>query len=391
MTLVNVSELPWQRSSPRRNQAIFKDLLRCHDELTEGLYVTPTPDAERSGMADYLALPSIEQVDEFTHHGKKVVVVRPICLTAFSGRAPLTQMLCRSIANRLQKQFLSPGKPGETVKYWLWMNNAELFSYWISRSLAPGAALRTFDASDDFAAFRHLNPAAFRERLRQLIQLSDQVLCVNTHVAEGINHPRKLVFPNCTNFEELAGQPADGLTLAPVYPKPEGATYIGFIGGLHEGRADVELLTTLFTRFPEFRFIFVGYSNSQQLLAELKRHQNFLFLPEVPYEQLGTVIKGFDVAIVPHLDNEMTKGNDLLKALDYLACGIPLVTTDCSNIRQYGSAVYVAKSAQEFGDYIERLVGGALVHDRRPGQEIARERSWQARVPALLHWLSEKG
>ena len=93
------------------------------------------------------------------------------------------------------------------------------------------------------------------------------------------------------------------------------------------------------------------------------------------------------MAIVPHLNNEYTRGNDLLKILDYFACGVPVVSTPSSNAGRYGHALYLAESALAFGNRIERLVSGLQRHNPAPGLAIARERSWENKVPGLVPWI----
>jgi hypothetical protein len=96
-----------------------------------------------------------------------------------------------------------------------------------------------------------------------------------------------------------------------------------------------------------------------------------------------------DVAIVPHLDNEYTRSNDTARVLDYMACGIPVVTTASWDAERYGRALYAPRSAWEFGNLLERLAGKGLVHDPAAGFEIARRQAWPARIPELVEWLFE--
>ena len=129
--------------------------------------------------------------------------------------------------------------------------------------------------------------------------------------------------------------------------------------------------------------------NSAEMLGRLREHRNVVVHPAVPYRELSSVIHAFDVAIVPHLINEYTRGNDLLKVLDYLACGVPCVSTDCSNVRKYGSALYVADSADDSWRRCARCstVGSTIP---TPGLTAARAASWERTVPELGQWLATR-
>jgi hypothetical protein len=95
------------------------------------------------------------------------------------------------------------------------------------------------------------------------------------------------------------------------------------------------------------------------------------------------------VAIVPHLDNANTRGNDLLKVLDYFACGVPVVTTRCSNVSKYGEACRIVATHEDFIDAVEQILRGESVPDPALGIAIARSRTWDRQVQDLLPWLAE--
>jgi glycosyltransferase involved in cell wall biosynthesis len=285
-------------------------------------------------------------------------------------------MWARQISKALQP--LLAGKP-----LCLWMNSAGKLQHGIAMRLMDHAATRVFDSSDDFTAWE---PPDYRRRLQEMVSRCDKLLCVNDHVAETFTHPEKRVFRNCTDFDNFQHRDPS-FRLDPWFPKPSGSVYVGFTGGINSTRADIELLTTVFRRFPHGRFLFVGYSDDPGFLDRLTALPNVSFVPERPYKELPEIIRSFDVAIIPHADNPTTRGNDLLKVLDYMACGVPVVSTRCSNIERYRGAIHIADTVQEFGDLLQALVSGTIRHDPGPGLRAAAARSWKEQVPELLPWL----
>jgi glycosyltransferase involved in cell wall biosynthesis len=178
--------------------------------------------------------------------------------------------------------------------------------------------------------------------------------------------------------------------MPPLFPKHPGATYIGFSGVISEDRIDIDLLHSLFTRFSSFQFLFIGTTNKPSLVARLKAYPNFHFIPEVPHSDMAGIIQSFDAAIVPLRENESTRGVDLLNILDYFACGVPVVSVINSNVESFGQAIYVARSMWEFGNLLERVISGDIVHNPEAGREIAREKSWSRSIPELLDWIFER-
>ena len=142
-----------------------------------------------------------------------------------------------------------------------------------------------------------------------------------------------------------------------------------------------------FRRLPHCTFLFVGYIDNPPLKELLSAYPNVEVLDPVPNEHLGEVIRGFDVAIVPHCDNAATRGNDLLNVLDYFACGIPVVSTPVSDVAAFGASIRVAYTPADFAARIEALLNGSDSYDSSLAVSIARERSWERQVPELGGWL----
>ena len=98
------------------------------------------------------------------------------------------------------------------------------------------------------------------------------------------------------------------------------------------------------------------------------------------------MIRSFDVGIIPHRKTAMTAGNDLLKLLDYNACGVPVVTTPVSGADSEYTAI-VASTKEEFARSVQLCVDGRHNLDLARGKEYARNRSWEIQVPKLIEWL----
>ena len=377
MLLVNLSFLPWVDYRLKRNRAIFTHLLRQTTLFDGGLFVCP-PEISRGVIGKYTSGPRLELVEHQSDRDLTLQVVQPFYSLQDWHIPSLRDAWARRIRTELDRKYLQ-GRP-----YCLWMNCPGLLSNALARELAPGAQLRVLDSSDDFKA---RPDDSMRSLVDELAALSDHVLCVNQVTADHIAHPHKAVFLNCTSWPSFQERRPE-FRISPHFPKPDGAVYIGFIGGIHETRADVALLRRLFREFPKFKFLFVGYTDRASFLNLLTAHENVVFVPEVSYPDLSEVIRSFDVAIVPHIDNAVTRGNDLLKVLDYLACGVPVVSTICSGVERYGDAVYLASNHDQFVNYIRRLSNKEIAHDPAAGDETARENSWERQIPRLAKEVS---
>ena len=376
MLLVDISAQQFVPGRKKRNEACFHHLLET-SAFTGGLFVNAMAATSRP-MPLHM---SVAPVIEGTIAGKPSTVLQP---HVFGVPGPgSAEALARIAAEDIRARL-----GGD--EYVLLLNFVDHFAHRLFDHLADAARLRVFDISDDFSTWRWREGHAFyRARMHELAARADKLLCINEHIAETFPHRDIRVFHNGTDFEHFQSAPAT-LALPPVLPKPAGTVYVGFIGGLIAERIDVEILRALFSRFPQHRFVFCGYVNDRALFELVRSHPGALLLPAVSYAALPALVRSFDVAIIPHVVSEFTAGNDLLKVHDYLASGVPVVTTACSNVGKFGEALTIAAGPTEFCDAVEAAIRGRDQHDPRPGLAIAQHWSWRPRVHALVPWLLDR-
>jgi len=375
MTLVTLPNFEWREGRIKRTFAIFTHLLRGA-AFERGIYINPSW-AARTTAANYLAPPTVEPAAAYMEGKATVTVLQPRALplcrvkvvAKFTG-----SLLARSIRGLMADD-----------RYLLWLNTISPVGCGLAAALAPGAEMVVLDNSDDLPALESPKARnAAEDRLQWMLRLADRTLCVNEYLFAKIQHPRKLLFRNCTTFDSLQKANPE-FRLPPWFPKPAGQTYVGFIGSLQEIRVDIELLEHLFSRFPQYTFLFAGWV-TEGMAKVLAKHPNAHAVPEVPNDALGAVIRAFDACIVPHRDNASTKGNDLLKLLDYNACGAPAVTTPVSGSGT-GYTALTASTKEEFAECVQACVEGRHNLNLAQGVEYARERSWEKQVPKLIDWL----
>ena len=378
MILVNLAEIAWS-GEKRRNAAMFEVLVKRRALFDGGVYIDP-PQVLPAGASISARIAAARQASHPTPLFEDAVLFRPCFAVPFAKRPPIRRASARILAGTVLRHLAD--RP-----FCLLLNNIEWPAFELFEALAPRAAYTVIDVSDDWTTFTDREPEQRDARLASAIDRADAMIAVNAAIAAKFRHRNPLVFGNGTDVANFQLRNPD-FVLGDALPKRDGRKIIGFVGGLNTGRVDEPLLDALFARFPEALFLFVGYSNDAALVGRLRARPNVRFFEAVSYAELPFVISAFDVGIVPHLDNAHTRGNDLLKVMDYLATGVPVVSTDCSNVRDTaGTAVAVASNHAEFLD----LVAAALAkteHDPAPGRSIAATRDWKTHVAALESWLA---
>jgi glycosyltransferase involved in cell wall biosynthesis len=157
----------------------------------------------------------------------------------------------------------------------------------------------------------------------------------------------------------------------------------GYTGTIHNQRLDVELVEQLARRLKTGILRFIGPemlpSQDRNRLIETGRVE---FVGQKPYDELPHWMSQMDVMIVPHQVTAFTESLNPLKLWEYLAAGIPIVSTPVAGFRDYPDLIHLAADADSFFSKMQ----DALKED---SSGIARRRaaatgnSWKARIDSI--------
>jgi glycosyltransferase involved in cell wall biosynthesis len=139
---------------------------------------------------------------------------------------------------------------------------------------------------------------------------------------EGRDFTRVSLVPNAANFH-LFNQALDK-NLQVHQAIPSGRKTIGYLGNI-ERRIDFHLLLQLMERLSDFQLIMAGPIELKYVPEEVLHHPRIKFIGAVAHEDAPSVLKGFDVAIIPFLIDEVSDGIYPLKLFEYLATGKPIL------------------------------------------------------------------
>ncbi|MCH8966815.1 MAG: glycosyltransferase [Planctomycetes bacterium] len=186
--------------------------------------------------------------------------------------------------------------------------------------------------------------------------------------------------PQGVNYEHFNAPRPEPPDLADI-PRPR----IGFSGQL-SACCDLTLLRHVAVAFPRASLVFVGPVSVDPVTLNLP---NVHFLGRRAYDQLPAYVQHFDVGIVPYLLNEWTVAVDPLKVLEYLAAGIPVVSTKIPELEKYRDAVLVAEDQEGFVRGVRRALAEDKSVARRRGEMIASRNTWEQRAERLLTILDQ--
>jgi glycosyltransferase involved in cell wall biosynthesis len=239
-----------------------------------------------------------------------------------------------------------------------------------------------FNRSDKASEFGEANQAAIRALEEALLKEADAVV----YVSRALMEEERPVAGTRAHFLDhgvdlghfdpaSAGPEPDDLRAIP-HPR------VGWFGSLRDHLVDFALLEHLARELPRAQLVLVGDAVSpMERFAELP---NVHWLGFRPYEDIPRYGRGFDVAIMPWLDNDWIRSCNPIKLKEYLALGLPVVSTDFPEVRHYANVVRIARDADDFVRRVRATLeegGPGTPADRR---HAVRHASWDARTADLL-------
>lgn len=220
------------------------------------------------------------------------------------------------------------------------------------------------------------------ENYAAVLARSDVVVANCAPVAESMLDFAEVVHVVPNGCEMPSGEPAGG---RPRSLRDLSGPVITYVGNL-SSRLDLPLIEAVARARPQWNFVFVGSAHLDRSIMDLDRLANVHFAGVMPYPEVRTFLRHVDVALIPHVDDEMTRSMNPLKAFVYAAAGVPVVSTPVANLADFDGLITVAADAEGFVKAIEaHLAAGRPVVD----PEVLRPHSWTSRVDQVFELIDE--
>lgn len=240
--------------------------------------------------------------------------------------------------------------------------------------------LLVYHCSDDYTLVPSF-PASFPELEAELIRRCDVVIATAEELRQAKQHLNPSIFTvtNGAQVEHFARTQAPETQIAPELaglPHP----VVGYIGSVFRW-IDQEMIAFAAQQRPSWNFAFVGPIQAD--VSTLRRYPNIHLLGPRPYQDLPSHLKGFDVAIVPFVLNEVTLRASPIKFYEYLASGVPVVATRLPDFEPFDHLVGLVHTPEEFVAALEESMQVDSSEAKKARMAEAQNHSWEARFKQM--------
>lgn len=233
-----------------------------------------------------------------------------------------------------------------------------------------------YDCMDELSAFKFA-PKELVGLEKKLMSKADLVFTGGQSLYESKKKQHANIFPFPSSIERKhfaqariqKEQPIDQADI----PEPR----IGFFGVIDE-RLDIELIRDIANQRPDWQLILIG-PVVKISPDTLPKNKNIHYLGQKSYAELPAYLSGWDVALIPFQLNESTRFISPTKTPEYLAAGVPVVSTPIKDvINPYGlkKLVHIGSTSADFIRAIEKEL------------KDAKNKKWMSEVDKFLKDLS---
>ena len=352
---------------PTSKHHVMRELSKSHHVLWINWHASRKPQLNRRDIGSILD--KLRQVGGgVVHVSDRLWVMTPLVLPFPSSR--LARKLNRWLVG-LQTRWVLRRLPRGRELWSFTPDVTELLG-------AFGERHRVYYCVDEFSAFPGYDRKSICELDREMCERADIVLASSRGLYESKKpyNPRTHYGPHGVLHSHFARAVASDFPEAEDLcdiPRPR----VGYYGLVHEWQ-DLSLMAELARRRPEWSFVFVG--KVQTDVESYAARNNMHFLGQRPHESLPHYSRGFDVAVIPHKVNNLTRNMNPIKLREYLAAGLPVVSSPLPEVEAYAPHVRTASTCDEWERNLDEAIHDRSVEADRERCKRVAEESWSARV-----------
>ncbi|MDD3284603.1 MAG: glycosyltransferase [Patescibacteria group bacterium] len=164
---------------------------------------------------------------------------------------------------------------------------------------------------------------------------------------------------------------------------------IGYVGVIQENRVNLDLIEYIANKNLDKSIVLIGPIWSDEDAIRLKKTSNIYLLGAKKYKETPDYINQFDVGIIPHYTNEFIKYTCPMKLYEYMACGIPIVTTNTPGVEQFKDHIRITNDFEKFNIYIQEELDTNSEEKINAKIQVIKEHTWMKKVDKMMSYIKK--
>ena len=255
------------------------------------------------------------------------------------------------------------------------------------------SARRAYVCIDSFEDFPGADRTEIRRREDELLGTVEVVIACSRPLSEQLatRHERVVFVPHGCHPAFLAPGEAAGPPDLRDRPRP----LVGYVGSLNF-RIDEELLVAARRAAGGGTLVIVGGSWASAgplpspAVQAMRRAPNVVFTGHRDAGQLPPYLWALDVGLVPYRDTPFNRKSYPIKVPQYLAAGVPVVSTPNGATDDLAAHVAIATSAEEFESAVRAALADGGPEARASRRAVAAGRPWTVVAEEILDAVSRQ-
>lgn len=240
---------------------------------------------------------------------------------------------------------------------------------------------------DDIGAVPGVDVAAFEAAQRELLARCDAVFTTATALMEQCrpHNANTHYFGNVVDADHFS-RALDDETPLPAdltgIPTPR----IVYHGVLSDFKVDFRLLIDAAQARPDWHWVIIGEQREGQrseLAAQLASLPNVHLLGYRSYESLPQYLRGMQVGVLPTLLNDYTRSMFPMKFYEYLAAGLPVVSTPLDFARESRAGLLAGGDVESFVAALDRQIQRGKLTPAEADEAVG-DNTWERRLDKML-------
>lgn len=272
----------------------------------------------------------------------------------------------------------------------------KLNNYIVFNSFNPFYSYKTASKSKKLSIYQSVDDISQSEYIKkhgpylekEYAQSADLILTTSSHLKKKLSNFNRNTYliENAANvklFNKALDQNADLKKAESVLEKFKAV--IGYVGNICH-RVDYNLLLKIADKYPEYLLLMVGPINTHNsAFQKLKKYDNVYFAGSKKPTELIPYLRGMDCSIIPFIKNELTQSIYPLKINEYLAAGLPVVTTNFSeDIKSFQDVIYLCENEAEFIASIKKAITENTKDLIKKRTSFVAANNWENRTQQIL-------